>query len=118
VGPTEPVPPIFVFEGDDLSVHDSVEGAEGFLEPPDVREGIYVAFDSQGRVLTVELDGQRTVLTPAEDSPQQFEAKLRDYLRAVDEPKGSETGCDLPCLWSWLFPELEFSLHSKGYAAS
>ena len=45
--------------GDDLSIHDSIEEAEIFLEAIDVRNNEYVAFDAQGNVLILEIEKVR-----------------------------------------------------------
>ena len=46
------VPPIIIVEEDcDVSVYTTVHDAEIAMEPIDVRNGIYTAYDSQGRLL-------------------------------------------------------------------
>jgi hypothetical protein len=44
-------PPIFVFEPNDLTIFESVENAERYIEPPEVRDGSLFFYDSEGRVL-------------------------------------------------------------------
>ena len=44
-------PPIFVYEPSDLSIFDEVWKAARYIEPTDVKEGIYFFYDSEGLVL-------------------------------------------------------------------
>ena len=44
-------PPILIVESYDISVHPSIEHAERFLEPFDVKNGIYTAYDYEGNLL-------------------------------------------------------------------
>jgi hypothetical protein len=44
-------PPIVIYENWDISIHVSPAQAESFLEPVDVRDGIYVGYDSEGYLL-------------------------------------------------------------------
>ena len=46
-------PPIFVVEGDDVSAFRTIADAERALEEIDVDDGIYLAWDSSGRVLAL-----------------------------------------------------------------
>ena len=48
-----PSPPIFVWEPNDLASFGSVEEAESYLEPIDVRNNLYSAYDVEGRRLTL-----------------------------------------------------------------
>ena len=41
-------PPIVIVENNDISVHPSAKHAGDFLEPWDVRDGVYTAYDSEG----------------------------------------------------------------------
>lgn len=72
-------PPILVFEGWDLHLYDSVSDAELDLEAIDVEEGIYEAYDSQGRKLQVESEGQ-TVRIVEPGTGQTGVPDLRDLL--------------------------------------
>ena len=50
-------PPIIVRDSDGcLGVFDSVQHAEGSLDPDDLEQGEYVAFDSRGTLLTFQAD--------------------------------------------------------------
>jgi hypothetical protein len=47
--------PIFVYEPRDLCVFASVEEAEQHLEPIDVRHDRFIAYDSEGRLLSLSV---------------------------------------------------------------
>lgn len=44
-------PPIIVVEHSDVTIFESVEKAQNWLEPIDVKNGEYVAYDRDGRLL-------------------------------------------------------------------
>jgi hypothetical protein len=48
-------PPIVIVESYDISVHPSVEHAEAYLEPVDVLNGIYLAYDCDGYLLDLQV---------------------------------------------------------------
>jgi hypothetical protein len=54
-GTDEPIAPIFLVEGDDVIILDSLVDAQNFVEPQDVDVG--VAHDARGRRLQVTTDG-------------------------------------------------------------
>ena len=76
-------PPIIADNRGDLCVFETVAQAESYMEPVDVRNGEYVVFDSEGRLLVpvVASNGnrERTVLKSAESVPA-HEKALRDAL--------------------------------------
>lgn len=45
------VPPIIVIDGGDVGIFKTKEEAEMFLEPIDVENGEFIAYDSEGRLL-------------------------------------------------------------------
>ncbi len=49
-------PPVVIVESYDISIHPSVEHVEAFLEPVDVRDGIYVAYDCEGHFLDLTVE--------------------------------------------------------------
>lgn len=49
--------PIFVDENGDLMAFDSVLDAARYLEPVDVKAGVYVAFDARGCRLQLAVEG-------------------------------------------------------------
>jgi hypothetical protein len=56
-------PPIVVIDGSDISIYKSVSEAERHLEGPDVKDGRYLAYDSEGRLLKLDAIGvKRTSL--------------------------------------------------------
>lgn len=48
-------PPIVVYEKSDISVHPSIEHAEDSIEKWDVQDGIYIAYDSEGSLLDLNV---------------------------------------------------------------
>jgi hypothetical protein len=48
--------PIIITEDYDISIHPTVEHAEKFLEIRDVKDNIYVAYDSAGQLLNIFVD--------------------------------------------------------------
>lgn len=86
--------PIIVNENGDLSFFASIKGAENYLEPIDVRNGEYVGYDSEGRLLSFSTNiesrpgllgiGSRNVeavkITEAESEPKHQE-ELLDALK-------------------------------------
>lgn len=51
-------PPIIVTEPGDVMVFKSVREAEVCLEAPDIKEGRFKAYDSEGRLLSVEQESE------------------------------------------------------------
>lgn len=88
-------PSYFVFEGNDLTIFDSLESLCVGLEGVDVEDGVYEAFCSDGRPLELSAHGVRRGLFvieigrvsatvrngPAE--PDRFSQLLRSHLRAL-----------------------------------
>jgi hypothetical protein len=84
VGPANAAkPPIIADNRGDLCVFETIAQAESHMEPVDVRNGEYVVFDSEGRLLVpvVASNGnrERTVLKSAESTPTHAKT-LRDAL--------------------------------------
>jgi hypothetical protein len=48
-------PPIIIAEDWDVSIHPDTKHAESFLEPVDVKDGIYTGFDSDGYLLDISI---------------------------------------------------------------
>lgn len=86
--------PIFVFEGNDLSLFDSFESLVAGLEGIDVEDGVYQAYDSHGKEVGLEARGVsrgrfvveigNVVVGRVAEAPnlEQFESKLLSYLTA------------------------------------
>lgn len=76
-------PPIVVDNKGDVSVFDSVEKAERYLEPIDIRNNEYVIYDGEGRllrgVIVKHLLAERVKLEPISE-PGAPASRLRDVL--------------------------------------
>jgi len=72
-------PPIFVYENGDLTIFASVEDAETGLEPIDVENDIYTAYDSEGRLLQLIPTSPRITMKDGEKEPTHAE-ELRVIL--------------------------------------
>jgi hypothetical protein len=89
--------PIIVAEGEDISVFESVKSAESYIEAIDVDDGVYQAWDSEGRVLTLTADPPYKALItravhisveqPEKLEPEKLEAYLAKVLRKYVDPK-------------------------------
>jgi hypothetical protein len=86
-------PPIFLWEPNDLLVFDSVEKAEAFVEPPDVKAGI--AYDAEGRLLAFEANGRRTLLREREREPTHG-AELRSAITQASLAVGAQIDPSMP----------------------
>ena len=84
--------PIFVFEGNDLSLFDDFDSLMTSLEGIDVEDGVYQAYDARGRAVelkahgvkrgrfTVEVGRVAVGEVGAHPSSEEFEGRLRSYL--------------------------------------
>jgi len=94
-------PPIFLIEGRDLAVFESVGDAERHLEAPYLDNSSFDALDSRGRRLSVDAVGAKVVFSlddTVPPDPDKLERAIRDYLSAIGDERATEAGCDLPCL--------------------
>jgi hypothetical protein len=72
---------VFVFEGTDLSVHQSLERAAQWVEAIDVDNGEFDFFADDGTVLTaVTHDDQVTLRETEERRPEDLRERLHRYL--------------------------------------
>ena len=100
----KPIPPIFIIDGEDVSIYKSVQDAAFHLEPIDVRNGEYVAYDSKGNLLRLETtqdDNSPIVISFAEEGlahVKALEVTLRGYLKAMGEQVNIDPPYDLSCL--------------------
>lgn len=97
----KPMSPIFVVEDLDIGIFNSVEDTELQLEPIDVKKGSYKAYDAKGRLLKLETDRKRVKISLAEIQPSHagdFEAAIREFLKAMNETKAYDRESDLPSL--------------------
>lgn len=72
-------PPVIVDENGDIDVFDSVEAAELYLEPIDVEDDRFIAFDSVGRLLRLLPTTPRVTIESTEEFPNHAE-RLRELL--------------------------------------
>ena len=72
-------PPVIVDETGDIDVFESVEAAEIYLEPIDVENDRFVAFDSVGRLLRLLPTTPRVTIESAEEFPNHA-GRLRELL--------------------------------------
>lgn len=94
-------PPLIIAEGWDVQLYNSITDAVGYLEPIDVRDGIYKGYDAEGRSLSISTDGKKVLITAAEDEPKhagELEGFLRECLARVNEKVVAEQSLDLPAL--------------------
>ena len=95
--------PIFVFDGNDLSLFASFDSLTIALEGVDVEDGVYAAYDSSGRAVALTASGVlrgcftveigRVVVGDVNATPDvtEFDGRLRSYLHACGEGKSEET---------------------------
>ncbi len=115
-----PEPPIFILEGHDAAIFESVEQAQSHLEPIDVKHGVNDAYDGQGRRLRISTDGRDIVIELAEEEPSDFsslEAELRAHLVRRGEKVAAEAECHLPCLVDMSWRHAEFDRRSLAKVA-
>ena len=96
-----PKPPIFVVEGLDIGIYDSVKDAAQALEPWWVQQKEGSVYDAEGRLLTPEISGPRVVELIPEDPPAhagELETALRAFLKEIGEAISDDPNCTLPCL--------------------
>ena len=96
-----PVPPIFVVEGLDVSVHASVEDAALSLEPWWVEQNEGSAYDSEGRLLEFWIDKHNVRISLSEEIPRHastLRSILLSFLSAVGEPVGGDSDSSLASL--------------------
>ena len=72
-------PPIIVDESGATDIFDSIESAERYMEPIDVEDNLYVAFDGTGRLLRLIPTTPRITIEAAEEVPNHAE-RLRELL--------------------------------------
>ena len=71
-------PPIILNEHGSIDVFQSTEAAEIYMEPIDVENGEYVAYDSEGRLLRIVPTSPRVTIETAELEPSH-----QDEVRAL-----------------------------------
>jgi hypothetical protein len=75
-------PPIYVYETGDLTVFTSVDDVHAHLEPVDVYENRYVAYDSEGRLLKLSARDKsfRYPITVTAEEVPTHQTELRNLL--------------------------------------
>lgn len=81
-------PPILCFEENDLVSFTSVRAAERYMEPIDVRDGVYTCFDSIGNRLDLEIDEAKQMTrivmpTGRTPEPDVLRRLVLKYLKSV-----------------------------------
>lgn len=69
-----------IVEGNDVSLFSTKEQAEAALEAIDVRDGVYVGYDADGRLLQISPKGASSEISLTEAEPTHVD-DLRDVLR-------------------------------------
>ena len=75
-------PPVVIDENGDVSLYWSVEAAARALEPIDVKNSEYVAYDSEGFVLTLECRDPCVIITGraySQPAPEALVAVLKSF---------------------------------------
>jgi hypothetical protein len=83
-------PPIIVYEPGDASIFESVGSAEAYLEPIDVKNNEYVAYDSEGRLLRLSATNFKVTIASAEpEATHMLELRkiLSDFLAHKGAPQ-------------------------------
>ena len=118
-------PPIFIAEGLDLGAYATEDDAICAVEWQDVDDGIYVAYDSEGRLLTLSVDppsrqpkrflgltwdpGGEVRLDVAEDEPthqEDLRSLILRFRSALGEATEGMEGEPLPVLVNWVTARL------------
>jgi hypothetical protein len=91
-------PPIIADSRGDVLVFETVALAESYMEPVDVRNGDYVVFDSEGRLLAVAVERKgrhdRTVLRPGEAIPAHASVLRETLLRFLAKTRLAAPGME------------------------
>lgn len=98
---SEAVPPIFIIDDLDVCIFASLREVELHLEPDYLEGEPRTIYDSNGRLVRVEVKGNRVIASLAEEKPThaaELETSLRAFLSAMSEPLAGDPACKLPCL--------------------
>jgi hypothetical protein len=76
------IAPFVLVEGLDVSTHPSLDALTGHVEAQDVRDGVYVAFDGEGREVKLAADSDMSGVTaePGDPAGDRLRAILIKYL--------------------------------------
>ena|SRR5690606_9792484 len=104
-------PPIFLDEHGDISLFASVEAAARYVEPVDVRNGEYAAYDSSGFLLKL-VPAEQVVRISGYLSDQPHRDQLEQVLRSFVE---QASGGPVPAEVTSLEELLAFCVQQFGY---
>ena len=85
------IAPFVLVEGRDVSLLPSLEALTSHVEAQDVRDGLYEAFDSEGRQVRLEAPSDLSAVTAEQGDPagDRLRVLLIDHLVAIGtEPLG------------------------------
>lgn len=94
-------PPIFIVDGLDVGIFESLRDVELHLEPIGANNQTREIYDAEGRLIRVDVKGNRVTAVVEEANPthaRELEAALRAFLGEMNEPLASDPECDLTCL--------------------
>ncbi|MPZ96282.1 MAG: hypothetical protein GEU96_15560 [Propionibacteriales bacterium] len=80
------VPPIVTDEDGDINIYPSADEAQRDMEAIDVRDGVYMVFDSKGNRLAVTTEGEavRIEIDPTSSTdPDDLARRLRQFILRV-----------------------------------
>ena len=91
-------PPIVIDENGDVTLYQSVEAAARSLEPIDIKNNEYVAYDSEGFVLNFECQGPHVLISgraSSQPAPEALLAVLQSFWeRALKTPWPATTSAN------------------------
>ena len=94
---------VFIFEGGDLSVHDSLTDAAEWVEAIDVENHEFDFFGDDGTVIAASAEGQIVRLAPTDDRrPEELRARLDQFLAAIDSPAEIRSSSDVLTVGQYL----------------
>jgi hypothetical protein len=94
---------VFIFDGGDLSVHESLAAAAGFVEAIDVEDRESDFYGDDGTVIAASAEGQVVRLAPTNDRrPEDLRAKLDQFLAAIDSPAEIRSSSDVLMVGQYL----------------
>jgi hypothetical protein len=85
------IAPFVLVEGRDVSLHPSLEALTSHVEAQDVRDGVYEAFDSEGRQVRLAAPSDLSAVTAEQGDPagDRLRVLLIDHVVAIGtEPLG------------------------------
>jgi hypothetical protein len=94
------IAPFVLVEGSDVSIHPSLDALTGHVEAQDVRDGVYVAFDAEGREVKLAADSDLSGVTadPEDPAGDRLRAILIKYLDDIGAEQIDITETDVATL--------------------